>query len=263
MLQSLGKIRQYEMDKDTPDMRGWDAYSRDGNLLGKVDDLIVETERDRENRMPVRYLSISYDHSNRLIPASLIDVDENKHLVRLDKVNRDNIDQYSEYRGGEIVERPESRRVAGLAPTEEKLPTAAREFHVRLQEEHLAIDKKLEKTGEAVIRKTVETHPELHEVELRREHIEIEHRPINKPLRETDFKAEKSFEPLQEIHIPLMAEEAVVKKEPYVKEEVVIRKDVDYEKKTIRENVRNENIEFVSAEPDKTMLDRKRLDEKK
>ncbi|MFP4090024.1 MAG: PRC-barrel domain-containing protein [Cyclobacteriaceae bacterium] len=59
-LYKLKHLRDYKIDKHDPDVRGWDVYGRNREKLGKVDELIVDTEREK-----VRYLVVDVQNDIR------------------------------------------------------------------------------------------------------------------------------------------------------------------------------------------------------
>ena len=74
-------------------------------------------------------------------------------------------------------------------------------------------------------------------VNLRREEIVIERRPVNREAGATDLRDDQ-------IRVPLMEEEAVVDKRPVVKEEIVVGKRVVEDQKKIDTEVRREEFDI-------------------
>jgi photosynthetic reaction center H subunit len=92
----LGEMSDYEVADEDPDIRGWDVLGENGEKIGTVEELIVDT-----TSMKVRYLDIDLDDSiiegneerHVLIPigaAKLDDDDDNVFVQGLDRkvVNR-------------------------------------------------------------------------------------------------------------------------------------------------------------------------------
>lgn len=52
----LKHLKDYQVAKDDPDVRGWPLIGRDGRTIGKVHDLLVDTAAER-----VRYLDVELD----------------------------------------------------------------------------------------------------------------------------------------------------------------------------------------------------------
>ena len=53
----LKHLKDYQIVKGDPDVRGWPLIGRDGRTIGKVHDLLVDTAAER-----VRYLDVELDH---------------------------------------------------------------------------------------------------------------------------------------------------------------------------------------------------------
>jgi uncharacterized protein (TIGR02271 family) len=76
-----------------------------------------------------------------------------------------------------------------------------------------------------------------------REHIVLEKRPA--ATSEENLSTSEESPPRNtrtEIRVPLIHEEIKIKKEPYVKEEIVIRKKQRTETKTVNESVISEKV---------------------
>src|SRR5215203_7556247 len=56
----LKDLKDFQVAKGDPDVRGWEVLSNDGRRIGKVDDLLVDTAA-----MRVRYLDIDLDDDLR------------------------------------------------------------------------------------------------------------------------------------------------------------------------------------------------------
>jgi len=80
-------LEKFELSKDQPDPRGWDVRSADGIKLGKVEDLLFDTNERR-----VRYVEVALDKdvakgSGRdyaLVPIGQARLDDNKDNVIVD-----------------------------------------------------------------------------------------------------------------------------------------------------------------------------------
>ncbi len=54
----LSRLHNYRISEGDPDVRGWDVFGADGQRIGTVDDLLVDTEA-----LNVRYLDVNLDPS--------------------------------------------------------------------------------------------------------------------------------------------------------------------------------------------------------
>ena len=117
---------------------------------------------------------------------------------------------------------------------------------VPLIEEKLNVSKREVTYKEATLIKEPVTETKTVEVPVTHEELIVERRP---PTEATT--SEKELKPpvtsREEIKIPLKKEEFEVKKEPYVKEEAVIKKKRVEERKTITEDVKSEKLVDDSA----------------
>jgi uncharacterized protein (TIGR02271 family) len=117
-------------------------------------------------------------------------------------------------------------------------PSTAREGErLTRTEEELRVGKRAVEAGEVVVGKHVETEHKQVPVNLKREEITIERRPLNREAGGTDIRDD-------EIRVPLTEEEAVVDKRPVVKEELVIGKRVVEDQKTVDADVRREEFDI-------------------
>lgn len=78
----LDHMKDYRVAQGEPDIRGWTVVSSDRKKIGKVHQLIVDTER-----MKVRYLDVEVD-------AKVLDIPKNSHvLVPIDVAHLDDDDE--------------------------------------------------------------------------------------------------------------------------------------------------------------------------
>ena len=113
--------------------------------------------------------------------------------------------------------------------------------HVPLVEERLDISKRDVTYKEATLIKEPMSETKTVEVPITHEELIVERRPASKSTTSTsDLKPPVTSK--EEIKIPLKKEEIEVKKEPYVKEEVVLKKRRVTETKTITEEVKSERL---------------------
>ncbi len=106
------------------------------------------------------------------------------------------------------------------------------------------------------------------EIELTREMVTIERRPVNNDsssyessMQSLDQSSvlEGPVDSRTEISIPLKREEPVVTKTPYVKEEVIVRKRPITETKTITEEITTENVNYNNNQANKKPEERNNI----
>jgi uncharacterized protein (TIGR02271 family) len=229
-LKSLRELGNYEVSREDPDVRGWTVISTDGQRMGTVSDLMVDT-----NRMKVEYLSVAGDGgsgSPMMIPVA---------SAQLDRAQREVIvagpmsgastayagDTSSASRGTSTGAMSEGRDRTSLTRAEEEL----------------RIGKRQVSAGEVVVGKHVETERVSEPVTVERERVRIERRPVTEAtMGAADIGS-------GEIRVPVMEEEVIVDKRPVVREELVISKERVQETETVDTEVRREEFD-VRSTPD-------------
>jgi len=104
-------------------------------------------------------------------------------------------------------------------------------------EEEIDVGKRQVETGGGRVHTKVQERPVEEQVNLREEHVNVERRPVDRPLSDANAAfQEQSFE------VTEMAEEPVVRKQARVLEEVVIRKDMQEHTETVRDTVRRQDV---------------------
>jgi len=113
-----------------------------------------------------------------------------------------------------------------------------REQRIPLVEEQLKVGKREVEQGRVRVRSYVTEAPVTEQVNLRQEQVTIERRPTDRSLTGADDAFRERTIEAEETR-----EEAVVAKEARVKEEVVLRKDVQDTTKTVSDTVRRTDVE--------------------
>ena len=132
---------------------------------------------------------------------------------------------------------------------------------IKLYEERLLVDKERAKTGEVAIGKRVETETARASVPIEKERVVIERIPGNTNAVVASgndvFKAET-------IRTEIYEETPDIRKEAFVREEVNIRKEVDYATVNVEEALRREELDVdiqghpaVDSRPDDLLNDRR------
>lgn len=121
------------------------------------------------------------------------------------------------------------RRAAGTE--EERIP---------LVEEQLRVGKRVHQEGRVRVRTYVREVPVQEQVRLHEEHVQVERRPVDRPLTGAD--AADAFRD-RTIEATESAEEAVLSKEARVREEVVVRKTAEDRQQTVSDKLRRTEVE--------------------
>jgi stress response protein YsnF len=117
--------------------------------------------------------------------------------------------------------------------------TGRRETTIPRVEEHLEVGKRTEERGGVRVRSRIVERPVEEHIRLREEHVHVERQAVNRPLSD----AEASRMQDSDIELTERAEVPVVNKEARVVEEVRISKNVEERDETIRDTVRNTEID--------------------
>ena len=133
-LQRLNELREKKMLEVDPDVRGWKVVSKDGLILGRVDDLIADPQQRK-----IRYLNITVDAEdadvdhNVLIPVGVASVDKNEDRVIVN-IERETLLKLPVY-DGENITRDYENRLRDTAHfdtlTNEGAPDAADDYYSR------------------------------------------------------------------------------------------------------------------------------------
>lgn len=127
---------------------------------------------------------------------------------------------------------------AGRTSTD-RVRTGDQEAAIPIVEEQLAVGKREVERGNVRVRSYVVETPVQEQVTLRDEHVRIERRPVDQPIGADTTAAFKD----KIIEVTETGEEAVVGKTAYVREEVVVRKDVDQHTETVQDTVRRTEVD--------------------
>ena len=116
-------------------------------------------------------------------------------------------------------------------------------------EERLVVGKRVVNGGRVRVRSYIIERPVEAEVRLHEERVQVERRPVDRPLTEADRAA--AFQE-RVIEASATSEEAVVGKEARVVEEVALRKDATDRTETVHDTVRRTEVEVDEGEAGRT-----------
>ena len=115
------------------------------------------------------------------------------------------------------------------------------ERRLTLSEEQLSVGKRQVQAGEVGLRKSVETEHVRETVDLSREEVTIDRRPLSADTA-TDATIQAG-----EIRVPVMEEQVVIEKRMVPTEEIVIRKRMVQENETVEADLRRERLEVTDS----------------
>jgi uncharacterized protein (TIGR02271 family) len=120
------------------------------------------------------------------------------------------------------------------------------EEHIPIVEEQLQVGKREVNRGRVRIHSHVVERPVEEQVRLRQEHVDVERRPVDRPVTGSEnLFQDRTIEAVER------DEEAVVSKQARVVEEVVVRKEATEEVQNVRDTVRRTEVE-VDRDADTT-----------
>jgi uncharacterized protein (TIGR02271 family) len=232
-LMPLSRMSDFKVADNDQDVRGWKVIARDGDTIGKVDDLLIDTTARR-----VRYLGVDLDRSllsgrshsgHVLIPIESVRLDRHDRVL-LDSVGSSEIFTLPTYDASAF-----GTGAHALHQGSNRLDTE-RESRLTLSEEELAVGKQRVASGEVEVGKRVETQHVRESVPVTREEVTIERRPA------TGMSTAPTIEE-GEVRVPLSHEEVIVEKRVVPKEELVIKKHEVQGEQVVEDEVRRERVE--------------------
>jgi uncharacterized protein (TIGR02271 family) len=206
-LYKLESLDKYELEHSGQDLRGKTLFTNDGKELGRVDDMLVNTDRERVAAL-------------RLEDDRVIDID------------------HVDIRDGKPVLLVPHDRIPNPAPDFDRNNMTSKS--IPIVEEKLVVGKRSAETGKVRIRTHTESEPVSKTVELRDERIDVDRRAVNERVGDKDANA--MFKD-KNIEMTAHGEKAVVGKEARVKEELVVNKETGSHKETVKGDVRHTEVD--------------------
>ena len=145
-----------------------------------------------------------------------------------------------ERRGAAEVHEEGARRGMTGASTAGARQSADTEQVLPVVEEELKVGKREVSRGGVRVVTRVSERPVEAEVRLREERVNVERRPVNRPVSDADTAAFTE----DTIEMTETSEEAVVAKQARVVEEVVVSKEVNERTETVRDRVRRTDVQI-------------------
>jgi len=237
----------WEVEPEYKDVRGFEAFDSQGKDIGKVDDLLVNTDNNAINYALVGGDGISQRLGGKdvIVPLRKMDIDHDDQSIHLD-VTQDRLMEFPDYNTIEdpdLMSKVEDFWGAGMymRPIEGR-ERLGRPTTIPVVEERARVEKEMEKTGEVEVtmREEVERKPITEEV--RGERVEVEREKVpEKPLAE--YEKGREMQPGETVSIPVTEERIRITKEPVVVEEIRLRKVPTERKVTMEEEIRKEKPE--------------------
>jgi len=212
----LSKLDDYELVNKDQDIRGWEVQDYTGRVLGSVDDLIVDTDKesitaivlDDQAEYSIRDIEI---RDNRILLGARTASPE---LLKTDKAAWSDVD-------------------------------AKGDLRLQVVEERLRVGKRQVEQGGVRVSRQVSDRPVQTQVQLREEHVEVVRRPVDRTATAADLATMKD----NTVEVLAKAEVPVVAKQARVVEEVVVKRDVKERRETVHETVRQTDVEVEEIKP--------------
>ena len=241
---------------------GYEVHDRDGEKIGKVDDLFVD---DRDNPEYVGVKMGFLGMNSTLIPMDICRLDDEDQVITVntekkhatdgpsfdadDEISRDFERQVREHYGlngghddseergdyGAYHSDEDGEKRSGKSSGREE---DGDEMTVQRTEEELRAGTREREAGGVNVRKRVRTDKEQVKVPKKHEEVSVERVPVDE--RSSSPEAEIGED---DINVPVMEEEVITDKKAVVKEELRIKKDTVEEEEVVEEDVRKEEIE--------------------
>lgn len=224
------------------EIRGWTVVDDSGRDVGRIDDLLHD---DTSHEM--RYAIVNLQGRQVLFPISALVYDEAHHRAIAKGYTQERLMGLREYQAGQWNEQSERDVYRDFHPEWKEGDTLDYSTHafrgdvpkrIQLMEEQLRLGKRERQVGEVTLEKRPVAETVEQDVTLSRDQIEIDRRTVDRPVEGEVKFADGS----DTIRVPLYAEEAVIEKQPFVREEVEINKVADARTETVREVVRHEEL---------------------
>jgi uncharacterized protein (TIGR02271 family) len=224
--------------------QGYTVYDRQGEKIGKVDDLFVD-ESDQPEYIGVKMGLLGT--RSTLIPWQLASVDENDRRIDV-SVDKDHAKEGPAFDDDEEITPDYEERVYshyGLQYAggerggygEYHSDDLEDELRVQRSEEELRAGTREREAGALNVRKRVRTDREQVRVPVKHEEVSVERVPVNEEASGAEIGED-------EVVIPVVEEEIVTEKRAVVKEELRIRKDVVEDEEVVEEDVRKEEVDI-------------------
>ncbi|MFP4015380.1 MAG: YsnF/AvaK domain-containing protein [Chitinispirillaceae bacterium] len=210
--------RNQFLDKYPGVSEGNNAYTRDGEKLGKIIELNDDYLTIEKGFFFPKDFTFRYD-----------DISEVRDGELILKENRGDLSEWQkpEYKGWKEYDQ-------------------ANELTVPVKEEELEAYKVARQKGEVRVRKVVHTEMKTFTTPVTKEEVIVERKPVSgdtKP-QDTEFKE-------GETRIPIKEEEIEVRKRPVTKEELKIHKEKHVEEKKVEGEVKKEDVRVEGEDKDK------------
>lgn len=219
----LSKMDDYELVDKDQDLRGWKVQDATGKKLGKVAEMLVDTDKERVT-------TLLLDNNAEY---SIEDLELGDHVLLLTLQGQANVVPLD----ADVVN--SGKVAAPSTERQERRGAVESELRMPVIEEQLRVGKRQVDKGGVRVTRRVQDRPVQRQVELREERVDVTRRPADRPVDPAAVGA------LAELNIEVVerAEVPVVIKQERVVEEVVVKKEATERSETVRDVVRRTDVE--------------------
>jgi uncharacterized protein (TIGR02271 family) len=204
----LSQLDDWELVNEDQDLRGMPVQDQEGNRIGTVKEMIVDTDTE--------YVDMIVLDDGSEYPAG--DVEARQGVVQLRGI------------GTEAAERT---RPTGRVEGEGEIERIPR------YEEELQAEKTEREAGAVRIGKDVVEEEQTLDVPVTREEVRVRRRAVDRPAADTSEAFRRDA-----IEVPVREEDVEVRKEPRVAEELEISKDARQDTERVSGTVRRERVDI-------------------
>ncbi len=242
------KLHDYKVADHSQDPRGWRVIDENQKEVGKVDHLVGDTKSMKVTHLVLKLdSSLAKDERYTMIPVGYADLEGRRQTVvmrGIDQAMLLSLPVYSEdkLRGSLVGDtraalrnRSSEKRYSSPRYSDDALSRHEEDLRVQRAEEELLVGKRALE-GAVHVKKTVDKEQVSERVQLRDDSVEVERHAATS----ADTKATIGED---EIRIPVVKEEAVVMKQPVVKEVLVVKRHRGTRNEQVQDSVRKERVE--------------------
>ena len=223
---------EFDLVNSGQDCMGWTVIDQSGNEIGKVTEMLIETEKMRVDSIMVSG-GVRIPAENFALRDGRVVVSGVLHQEGYTETQRTATAAATSTNYEPMPRNTGSKNVAGVTRRANE-----DEISIPIIEEQMTIGKRTVEKGGVNVRTTMTETPIAESVNLREENVTVERHKVDRPVDgATDAFQEGSFD------VTTRAEVPVVSKEARVVEEVVVGKNVTEHQETVRETVKRTDVE--------------------
>lgn len=224
--QLFSETDDWELENDDQDIRGYSVVDEQGQTLGTVRDMYVDTDTETIDRLVL--------DNGQEIDVANASVEDG--MIRVGGMGGTGYDTTTDYATTTDTASVDTSTVAtGTTGTTGRTGNDA--FRIRRHAEELRAQKQQEQVGEVRIDKDVVEEQQTIDVPVTQEQVEIRRVAVDRPATDAQI-----VDTGDTIRVPVIGERVEVSKEAHVVEELEIAKTAQTETQRVSDTVRREEI---------------------